>query len=46
MPATETTSDDAFEFQFNFVKSGGVQLAMNMLTKNNFLPSADLPTRR
>lgn len=46
MPAIETTSDEAFEFQFNFVKSGGVPIAMNMLTKNNFLPSADLPTRR
>ena len=46
MPAVETTSEEAFEFQFNFVKSGGVQIAMNMLTKNNFLPSADLPTRR
>lgn len=35
-----------FGFQFNFVRSGGVQLALNMLTKNNFLSNADLPTRR
>ncbi|KAK3094503.1 hypothetical protein FSP39_002606 [Pinctada imbricata] len=46
MPAVEPLSEDAFEFQYNFVKSGGVQLGVNMLTKNNFLPSADLPTRR
>ena len=39
-------ADDAFEFQYNFIRSGGVQLALNMLTKNNFLPNADLPTRR
>lgn len=32
--------------QYNFIRSGGVQLALNMLTKNNFLPNADLPTRR
>ena len=32
--------------QYNFVRSGGVQLALNMLTKNNFLSNADLPTRR
>ncbi|KAK7089931.1 ubiquitin carboxyl-terminal hydrolase 9X-like isoform X2 [Littorina saxatilis] len=46
MPALEPLSDEAFEFQYNFVRSGGVQLALNMLTKNNFLPNADLPTRR
>ncbi|KAK3596917.1 hypothetical protein CHS0354_031696 [Potamilus streckersoni] len=46
MPAADPLSEDAFEFQYNFVRSGGVQLALNMLTKNNFLPTADLPTRR
>lgn len=46
MPAAAPISDDAFEFQYNFVRSGGVQLSLNMLTKNNFLPNADLPTRR
>ncbi|XP_025080256.1 LOW QUALITY PROTEIN: probable ubiquitin carboxyl-terminal hydrolase FAF-X [Pomacea canaliculata] len=46
MPAIEPLSEEAFEFQFNFVRSGGVQLALNMLTKNNFLSNADLPTRR
>ncbi|XP_052826881.1 probable ubiquitin carboxyl-terminal hydrolase FAF-X, partial [Octopus bimaculoides] len=46
MPAGAPISDDAFEFQYNFVRSGGVQLSLNMLMKNNFLPNADLPTRR
>ncbi|OWF40886.1 probable ubiquitin carboxyl-terminal hydrolase FAF-X isoform X2 [Mizuhopecten yessoensis] len=46
MPAGEPLSEDAFDFQFNFVKSGGVQLALNMLTKNNFMPAADLHSKR
>ena len=46
MPSMDPMADDAFEFQYNFIRSGGVQLALNMLTKNNFLPNADLPTRR
>ena len=46
MPSIEPLSEEAFEFQYNFVSSGGVQLALNMLTKNNFLPNADLPTRK
>ena len=32
--------------QLTFMKSGGVPLSLSMLTKNNFLPSADLSTRR
>ncbi|XP_067668544.1 ubiquitin carboxyl-terminal hydrolase 9X-like [Haliotis asinina] len=46
MPAVDPLVEEAFEFQLNFVRSGGVQLSINMLTKNNFLPNADLPTRR
>lgn len=46
MPSMDPMADDAFEFQYNFIRSGGVQLALNMLTKNNFLPNADLSTRR
>ncbi|XP_052214421.1 probable ubiquitin carboxyl-terminal hydrolase FAF-X [Dreissena polymorpha] len=46
MPSQDPMSEDAFNFQCNFIKSGGVQLSLNMLTKNNFLPNADLPTRR
>ncbi|KAL4220567.1 putative ubiquitin carboxyl-terminal hydrolase FAF-X [Mactra antiquata] len=46
MPSQDPMAEDAFEFQYNFIRSGGVQLALNMLTKNNFLPNADLQTRR
>ena len=35
-----------FYLQYNFLKSGGVSAVMNMLTKNNFLPNADMETRR
>ena len=33
-------------FQYNFLKSGGVSVGLSMLTKNNFLSSADLATKR
>ncbi|XP_070538663.1 ubiquitin carboxyl-terminal hydrolase 9X-like isoform X2 [Ptychodera flava] len=46
MPASQPIGEDAFEFQYNFVKSGGVMCVLNMLTKNNFLPNTDTETRR
>lgn len=46
MPSLDPMSEEAFDFQYKFVLSGGIQLAINMLTKNNFLPNADLPSRR
>ena len=46
MPANNPGGDDAYVFQANCMKSGIVSLALNMLTKNNFMPSADLPTKR
>lgn len=46
MPATGTLGDDACDFQFNFLKSGGLPLVLGMLTRNNFLPNADMETRR
>ena len=46
MPALNPLTEDAYELQMNFVKSGGVGIALNMLTKNNFMSSADLFTRR
>ena len=46
MPALNPLTEDAYELQMNFVKSGGVGIALNMLTKNNFMSSADLYTRR
>ena len=46
MPALNPLTEEAYELQMNFVKSGGVGITLNMLTKNNFMPSADLFTRR
>uniref|UniRef100_A0A672P7L3 ubiquitinyl hydrolase 1 n=1 Tax=Sinocyclocheilus grahami TaxID=75366 RepID=A0A672P7L3_SINGR len=46
MPASGTLGDDASGFQCNLLKSGGLPLALGMLTRNNFLPSADMETRR
>lgn len=46
MPSQDPMCEEAFDFQYNFVLSGGIQLAINMLTKNNFMPNADLPSRR
>ena len=46
MPASGTLGEDASEFQYNFLKSGGLPLVLSMLTRNNFLPSADMETRR
>ncbi|XP_051753215.1 probable ubiquitin carboxyl-terminal hydrolase FAF-X isoform X2 [Ctenopharyngodon idella] len=46
MPASGTLGDDASNFQFNFLKSGGLPLVLSMLTRNNFLPNADMETRR
>ncbi|KAG2456362.1 USP9X hydrolase, partial [Polypterus senegalus] len=46
MPASGILGDDASDFQYNFLKSGGLTLVLNMLTRNNFIPSADMETRR
>nr|CAD7589819.1 unnamed protein product [Timema genevievae] len=46
MPALDPLSDKAFEFQFNFMKSGDAPVILEMLTKNNFLPNADAATKR
>ncbi|XP_042614954.1 probable ubiquitin carboxyl-terminal hydrolase FAF-X isoform X2 [Cyprinus carpio] len=46
MPASGTLGDDASDFQYNFLKSGGLPLVLGMLTRNNFLPNADMETRR
>lgn len=46
MPASGTLGDDAIDFQFNFLKSGGLPLVLGMLTRNNFLPNAGMETRR
>ncbi|RXM31625.1 putative ubiquitin carboxyl-terminal hydrolase FAF-X [Acipenser ruthenus] len=46
MPASGTLGEDASDFQYNFLKSGGLPLVLSMLTRNNFLPNADVETRR
>ncbi|CAH1782281.1 unnamed protein product [Owenia fusiformis] len=46
MPSQNVMSEEAFEFQFNYLKSGGVGAALSMITKNNFIPSADISTKR
>ncbi|XP_076872060.1 LOW QUALITY PROTEIN: ubiquitin carboxyl-terminal hydrolase 9X-like [Brachyhypopomus gauderio] len=46
MPASGTLGEDASDFQYNFLKSGGLPLVLGMLTRNNFLPGADMETRR
>ncbi|KAF7658511.1 hypothetical protein LDENG_00011430 [Lucifuga dentata] len=46
MPASATLGEEASDFQYNFLKSGGLPLVLSMLTRNNFLPSADMETRR
>lgn len=46
MPALDPTSERAFEFQYNFIKSGEADVILDMLTKNRFLPNADETTKR
>ena len=46
MPADTPLADDSCDFQFHFLKSGGLSLVLSMLTKNNFLPNTDRETRR
>lgn len=46
MPALDTASDKALEFLNSFVKSGVASVILEMLTKPNFLPSADIATKR
>uniref|UniRef100_UPI00358FFCD7 ubiquitin carboxyl-terminal hydrolase 9X-like n=1 Tax=Myxine glutinosa TaxID=7769 RepID=UPI00358FFCD7 len=46
MPANVPLGDEATDFQFSFARSGGTQLVLCMLGRNNFLPNADSETRR
>ncbi|CAG9771327.1 unnamed protein product [Ceutorhynchus assimilis] len=46
MPAMDTLSDKSYEFQYSFITSGEAHVFLEMLTKNNFLSSADSITRR
>ncbi|XP_054272313.1 probable ubiquitin carboxyl-terminal hydrolase FAF-X isoform X2 [Macrosteles quadrilineatus] len=46
MPAADPLSEKAFEFQMNFLRSPDAHVILEMLTKNNFLPNADVATKR
>ncbi|XP_074025512.1 ubiquitin carboxyl-terminal hydrolase 9X isoform X2 [Leptinotarsa decemlineata] len=46
MPALDTMSEKTFEFQYTFMISGEAHKFLEMLTKNNFMSSADNTTRR
>lgn len=46
MPAHNPMAEKALEFQYNFMKSGGVKIIIDMLAKNNFLSNTDMPTKR
>lgn len=46
MPALDTASDKGLEFLYNFVKSGVASVILDMLTRPNFLPLADIATKR
>ncbi|KAH9509417.1 putative ubiquitin carboxyl-terminal hydrolase FAF-X [Bulinus truncatus] len=46
MPSLDPLCEEAFEFQCNFVLSGGIHLALNMVTRNTFMPNADLSSKR
>ncbi|XP_046668911.1 probable ubiquitin carboxyl-terminal hydrolase FAF-X isoform X3 [Homalodisca vitripennis] len=46
MPAADPLSEKAFEFQMNFLRCSEAHVILEMLTKNNFLPKADVATKR
>ena len=46
MPGQTSLVENALEFQFNFIKSGGIPVVLGMITKNNFMSKADIPTKR
>lgn len=46
MPAADPLSEKAFEFQHFVMTHPDVSLFLDMLTRNNFMPDADLPTKR
>lgn len=46
MPASAALADISLDFQFHFLKSGGLRLVLSMLIENNFLPDTDVETRR
>ncbi|XP_065164971.1 probable ubiquitin carboxyl-terminal hydrolase FAF-X isoform X2 [Atheta coriaria] len=46
MPALDTLTEKSLEVQHNFMVSGHAHIFLEMLTKNNFMSSADTVTKR
>ena len=46
MPSTGALTEKAFDFQLSLAKARGIPAFIGMLTRNNFLSSADLNTKR
>lgn len=46
MPAGTHLADISSDFQYHFLKNGGLPLVLSMLIQNNFLPNTDVETRR
>ena len=46
MPGNGAVMDKAFDFQLAVCKAKGIPAFIGMLTRNNFLSTADLPTKR
>ena len=46
MPSNGTVHEKAFELQLNLVKAKGIPAFMGMLTRNDFLSTADLRTKQ
>ncbi|CAH1960059.1 unnamed protein product [Acanthoscelides obtectus] len=46
MPAMDTLSEKTYDFQYIFMTSGQAHVFLEMLTKNNFMSSADNVTKR
>lgn len=46
MPALDPLSENSYEIQYSFMVSGEAHTFLEMLTKNNFMSSADTVTKR
>lgn len=46
VPSYDPNNDKILDFQYTFLCSDQSQVALEMLTKNNFLPKADVATKR
>lgn len=46
MPAVDPISEKAFDMQFNFFKSKCCDIILEILTKDNFMPTSDIIGKR